>query len=301
MNMRKSLQEIVEAERLDPKGAEMREIQRCKMEVERLLYSEFGTQGLSIRYGGSKSKGTMLKCSYDLDILSYVHHDNDRLGDTLSEIRASVKSTLEKQYWVDDSGTTALRLHTKEDRAKGPGLRIDVVPGRFIDASQTDVFLYQQTNGEKSRLRTNPDTHIEFVRNSGVLDAVCALKLWRVGNGLLVGQFPFEILSVNLLKSKRNLDISAQVTHALESIAGISSPPRVEDPANANNDLSGLLTESVWADLKAAAYKAVQQLLIPNPIWERILLAEPVDTRAERISAITATVQTSSRPWCSEN
>jgi hypothetical protein len=298
MSTGKSLQEIVEAERLDPNGAEMREIQRCRMEVETLLRAEFGTQGLSIRYGGSKSKGTMLKRSYDLDILSYVHHDNDRLGSRLSEIHDSVKSALEKQYWVDDSGTTALRLHAKDDRTKGPGLRIDVVPGRFIDASQTYVFLHQ-TDGEKSRLQTNPDKHIEFVRDSGVLDGVCALKLWRVGNGLLVRQFPFEILSVNLLKPKRNLEINAQVAHVLGTIASMTSPPRVEDPANANNDLSRLLTQNVWADLQAAAQRAVKQL--PNSSWASILLVDDVDASSEHIAAVAASVKTVSRPWSSED
>ena len=74
---------------------------------------------------------------------------------------------------------------------------IDVVPGRFTDETKADAYLYQ-CGGDKKRLKTNLDVHLDHVRDSGVTDAIlaadgtaCVLlpderwRLWPVGSPLL--------------------------------------------------------------------------------------------------------------------
>ena len=287
------LRRILEVERLDPEGPEMREVQRARAEVEGILRDAFGTAGLSIRYGGSKAKGMMLKCSYDLDLLTYFHRDNDAAGSTLPAIYKSVGDVLAAHYQIKP-GTTAIRLHAKGDQAAGPGLRIDVVPGRFIDESRTKVFLHQK-DADKGRLMTDPDEHIKFVHNSGVVEPACLLKLWRVNSGLLIRQFPFEILCINLLKSMKHLGLADQITRSLGAISGMQAAPSVKDPANPENDLSLLLTPDIWADLRMAAGQAVDYLKWQG--WSGILMTDPV-ADAQELAVAVKSVHVATKPWC---
>ena len=80
--------------------------------------------------------------------------------------------------------------------------------GRFTDDKKADAFIYQNA-GDKKRLKTNFDVHIEHVNESGVLDAIRLLKLWKVRRGLRVKQFAFELLIIHLLAKKKNSPLSA--------------------------------------------------------------------------------------------
>lgn len=282
---------ILDAERLDDDGPEMREIRKVRDEVETILRAAFGNVDVSIKYGGSKAKGTMLKGSYDLDILIYFHRDNDRAGKTLKEIYDSVVKALAPHFRIDPR-TTAIRLFAKDDRSSGRGLHVDVVPGRYIDETRTRVFLHQESDDEKDRLMTDPVEHVRFVRESGVLDAVCILKLWRVRNALAVKQFPLEILSIKLLKPYRQLGLADQVKGVIADIVGMTAPPRIEDPANPSRDLSALLAADIWADLHAAA----QQAMSSGWAWPEILVTEPI-AAAPAIVAAVRSVSTPTKPW----
>jgi hypothetical protein len=285
---------ILEAERLDSEGPEMREVQRTRAEVEGVIRDAFGTTGLTIRYGGSKAKGMMLKCSYDLDLLIYFHRDNDAAGSTLPAIYNSVADVLGGHYQIDP-GTTAIRLHAKNAHVAGPGLCVDAVPGRFIDVSRTNVWLHQK-DADKHRLMTDPDEHIRFVRDSGVVDPACLLKLWRVDNRLVIRQFPFEILCVDLLKPMKHLGLADQITRALGTISGMQAAPSIKDPANPDNDLSRLLTPDVWADLCAAASQTVDNHKWQG--WSGIFMTEPIADAEVALAAAVKSVHVATKPWC---
>ena len=49
----------------------------------------------TIRYGGSKAKGTMIKEAYDLDMTCYFGHDDTRAGQTLEDIYGNTRKALE--------------------------------------------------------------------------------------------------------------------------------------------------------------------------------------------------------------
>lgn len=287
---------ILEAERLRENDPEMQAIRDARAEVEGVLSRAFGTTDVTIRYGGSKAKGMMLKSGYDLDILNYFGRDNHRAGRTLPDIYKSVGDALRAHYLVDER-TTALRLYTKENGRKGKALHIDVVPGRFIDGSCTDVFLHQK-DGEQGRLKTNPDKQIEYITKSGVVDGACALKLWRVKNGLRVKQFPFEIMCVAILKPKKHLALSDQVRHGLTELAEMTRPPVIVDPGNESRDLSSLLTPDVWSDLHVAALHSLERLEWSN--WSDILMTSPVSVDIASVVANVKSAHIATKPWCED-
>ena len=296
MTRHDELLRILKTERLRENDPEMSAIREARADIEGVLARRFGTTDVTVRYGGSKAKGMMLKSAYDLDILDYFGRDNDRAGRTLPEIYKSVGDALREHYIVEER-TTALRLYAKENGGRGKALHIDVVPGRFIDDSRTDVFLHQK-DAEQGRLKTNPDKQIEYVTKSGVVDGTCALKLWRVKNGLLVKQFPFEIMCVDILKPKKHLVLADQVRHGLTEIAEMTRPPVIVDPGNVSRDLSVLLTPDVWNDLHTAASQSLERLEWSN--WSDIMMTEPISVDIAAVAATVKSAQIATKPWCDD-
>lgn len=287
--MGKTLQQIIDEERLDPDGPEMSAIIASRNDIEALLRRSFGYSGISIRYGGSKAKGTILSCEHDLDLLVYFHRDNTAAGDTIADIYRSVGDALAQDYFVQ-AGTTSLRVYAGNGPARRD-LKVDVVPGRFIEGSSGDVFLHQN-DAQKSYLMTNPETHIRHVAESGVVPALCGLKLWRIKNGVGVKQFPFELLCLDLLKPLKRKLLDEQVQSVLGQLAAMRSAPRIADPANTNNDVSGMLANA-WLDIQQAASDALRRTSYG---WADVL-GVPEAVAGEKLYAMAAAVHTPTKPW----
>lgn len=286
-------QKVLAAQTLGDDSSEMKELQANRAAVEEVLREAFPGASATIRYGGSKAKGTLIREAYDLDIVFYIPNGNNAAGETLKDIFGNVRNALGKHYTVEPK-TSALRLRSTDRRSD---LHIDVVPGRFTDDSKTDCFLHQE-NGEKDRLKTNLNVHISHIRDSGVVDTLRLLKLWRVRRAVQVKQFAFELLGVKLLKGKRQRSIEEQLVHFFAEIANADQPIAIEDPANpGGNDLSGLL-QGAWSGLQIAAKATLQQA--KNNGWESVF-GKPDDVpsqdRAPRLEVIRRNTTTATAPW----
>lgn len=267
MNEQKYLDDILESQTLDPEGDEMNELRRHRDDVDMILRKKFADSSPTIRYGGSKAKGTMVKEAYDLDLICYFDRDDATAGETLKEIYENVEAALGDDYLVTRKAS-ALRL-------KGRGLddwardfHIDVVPGRFIDDDGDDVFLYR-SSGEKGRQKTNLEVHLKHVRESGVTDDIRLMKLWRARNGLSVRHFVLELLIIKLLEEKRSLSLGKRLKHVWTELRDNVEEITVEDPANPNgNDLSELFNAAVRYELSTGAARALES--IEKEGWEKV-------------------------------
>ncbi|HAW55771.1 MAG TPA: hypothetical protein DCX29_12945 [Hyphomonas sp.] len=258
MSRTSDLQALLEAQHISPDSREMAELQNHRAGVEAAIRAAFHGASISIQYGGSKKKGTMIKESYDLDIIVYAYHDETRLGENLSDIYNNVATALSPDYFVHPK-TSALRLYAKADGARGDRLHIDVVPGRYVDESRGDAYLHQNS-GQKSRLKTNLQTHVDHIKTSGVIGTLKLGKLARVRYDLDIKQFALDLVLIELLKGKTAESLDQQFTHVLQIIADRSTPITIEDPANpAGNDLSGLLDTQVWSELRNVATTMLNQ------------------------------------------
>lgn len=296
MDATEYLAAILKAQTLEEGSTELKALRQHREDVEKLLRAEYPAPGPTIRYGGSKAKGTMISESYDLDVISYFENDDTTAGDTLEEIFNNVAKVLEKDYFVERK-TSALRLKTK-DRVD---FHIDVVPGRFTDDTKTDAFLYIST-GEKKRLKTNLQTHIDHVRDSGVIDALRLIKLWRVRNALVVRNFVLELIAIDLLKSKKTSTLQAQLEHFFRELYVQADTISVTDPANPEgNDLSPLLDATVRSELKSVANRAVGY--VEKEDWESIFGPVPTAStsgaRAKQLRHAAVTAASASKPWAS--
>lgn len=285
-------QSVLAAQSLGDDSAEMKELQTNRAAVEKVLREAFPAASATIRYGGSKAKGTLIRESYDLDVVFYIPNGNNAAGETLEDIFTNVKTALSNHYGVEPK-TSALRLRSTDRRSD---LHVDVVPGRFTDDSKSDCFLHY-ANGNKARLKTNLDVHITHIRDSGVVDTLRLLKLLRVRRAIQVKQFAYELLGVKLLKGKRQRTISEQLDHFFTEIANSEQAIVIEDPANpSGNDLSSLL-RTAWPGLRYAARTILQQARASG--WEGIFgkpNAVPATDRAPRLEVIRQSTS-GTKPW----
>jgi hypothetical protein len=273
-------------------STELKELQRHRKDVEGLLRAQFSESWPTIRYGGSKAKGTLVKEYYDLDVVCYFQEDDGDCGETLKDIYENVRDALKDKYDVQEK-TSAIRLGSRDVATFGKDFHIDVVPGRFVDATKGDCFLHQ-TQGDKERLKTNLQTHIDHIRDSGVVDAVRLLKLWKVRRGLRIKQFVFELLIIKLLATKKGASLADQVKHVWEEIAATGKPICVEDPANPiGNDLKPALRDA-WSHLSAAA--ATTLSVLETSGWTSVLGSVRKISESARVSGLQAAAAAVSRP-----
>lgn len=293
MTPREYLEKVLETQNLAEDSKELKDLRALRAEVETHLRDDFGTTP-NIRYGGSKAKGTLNKDSYDLDIICYFPRDDEDAGGTIEKIYNNVKATLEKHYYVEPK-TSALRIKSKDK----VDLHVDVVPGRFVDGDDGDSYLYR-AKGEKNRLKTNLDTHISHVKDSGVTDAIRLIKLWRTRNSVPLKTFALELIVISILDgSTAHLDY--QVRKVLETLRDDTGSVTIKDPANPDgNDLSEIWNDSIRAVVASYALSTLQ--VIDRQGWEAVFgklpETEKVASRVEALRAAASAVAAPARPWC---
>jgi hypothetical protein len=287
------LEAILREQTLAPGGPELKALQQHRKDVEQLLRKAFGNSPV-IREGGSKAKGTMIKVAYDLDLTCYFPHEEDDAGQSLKEIYENVEKILANNYRVIRKGS-AVRLMDPDGQTD---FHIDVVPGRFVDGEEGDVFLYC-SSGDKERLKTNLHVHIAHVRDSGVVDAIRLMKLWRERNAINVKTFVLELLTIKLLQGKKQKKLSDQLLHVWEQLRDNVQDLAIEDPANPEgNDLSELFSGAVRAQLSSTSGRTVQT--IEQSGWEGVF--GKVETeKSERVEALKriSVVSAPAKPWFS--
>jgi len=294
MELEEYLESILSSQTIAPDSDEMKSLQESREEVEELLRAAFSESSPTIRYAGSKAKGTMIKDSYDLDIVCYFKHDDNDAGETLKDIYDNVANSLEENYHVERK-KSALRIKSKDEQND---YHIDVVPGRFIDNTKTDANLYQ-ANGDKNWLKTNLDTHIGYIKNSGLTNVIRLAKFWKIKSGLTIKTFILELMVVDYAKKSSENPLSTGLESFWQYLKENESNISIEDPANPEgNDLSGFLDDSIKQLLSYNAEVALNNLSEGN--WTDIFGEAGKMVGKEKVNAlkaVAATIPSSPKPW----
>jgi len=291
------LQKVLERESLSEKSAEIKALQDEKKEVDKLLKDGFKESNPKIRYAGSYKKDTMIRDSFDLDISCYFKHEEDEAGETLEEIYNNVRKTLETKYIVTPK-TSALRLENKNADKYGVYFHIDVVPGRFVDDKEQDTYLYQK-DGDKDRLQTNLDKHIDHIKNSGLTDVIKLVKYWRTRKGLQIRTFVLELLVVEVLRKNPPDTLEGRLKKFWKTLTEEIEEIKIEDPANpTGNDLSRFFDTIVKSTLSSHA--SIEISNIGNGNWENIFGKIEEMSEAQKVSSIktfSASIPQAAKPW----
>lgn len=269
----------------------MKALRSARADIQTLIEESFSDCSPTIRYGGSKMKNTMNLEDYDLDIINYYPRTDTRAGRTIKEIYHNVAAALRVKYRVEER-TTALRVKDA-DR----DLKIDVVPGRFIDDTKTFAYVHQK-DGPKPYLQTYLDRHIEFVRDSGCTEEIRLAKLWRPCVGIKVRTFPLELAVIKVLSGSPLRDLDDRMAYLFTELRDRIATIVIEDPANSGNDLSSCLdgaTRSALAFGARTTLNTVAQNGWP-PVFRAVMDAKPTDRDAvHRTSVIRNEERTP--PW----
>lgn len=294
MELEEYLKSILNSQTIAPDSAEMKSLQESREEVEELLRTAFEGSNPTIRYAGSKAKGTMIKDSYDLDIVCYFEHDDNDAGESLRDIYDNVAAFLGDSYYVERKNSS-LRIKSKDEQTD---YHIDVVPGRFVDDSKSDANLYQ-ADGDKDWLKTNLDTHIDHIKNSGLTDVIRLVKLWKIKSVLSIKTFVLELMVVEYAKKSDEKPLSTGVESFWQYLKDHGNKVGIEDPANPDgNDLSGFLDETTKQLLSYQAEAALSSLNEGN--WTDIFGEAGKMAGAEKVGAlrsVAASLPSSPKPW----
>lgn len=287
------LKAVLAGQDLEEDGPEMKDLAERRRDVERILRRRFGKEPV-MKVGGSVAKGTTNRESYDLDLPFYFPRDDESGGKTIREIYENVEEALQEHYHTERKGV-AVRLYERE---KGTDFHTDVVPGRYIDGDSGDAFLYP-ANTEKERLQTNLEVHIAHVKDSGVVDAIRLQKLWRVRRNLSVKTFALELLTIDLLATRKHDKLPDQMIHVWTEFRDNIDDLCIEDPANSGNDLSEMLNDAVRDQLQANARQTLE--ILERQGWAGVFgvltSAGSKAARVEGLRRVAATAPGVARPW----
>jgi hypothetical protein len=291
------LQDLLVSQELKEGCAELVALDEERDEVDRLLREKYPYSNLTFTHGGSRAKGTMIRDDYDLDEVVYFENEDTAAGETLEEIYEDVATLLEESYSVRRK-RSALRLRSADGKKD---LKVDVVPGRYIDNTKTDVFLHLN-EGDKERLKTNLAVHISHIRDSGFTDEIKLAKLWRTRNDIRMKTFPLELLVIEVLNGNGAGSLEDRFRRVLEAFRDNMGSLTIEDPANpSGNDLTSCLTDELRDELSSTARDTLDT--VDESGWEAVFGKIETEAKAApriqvlRSAAATAAVAT--RPWSS--
>lgn len=230
---------------------EVNKLRQLRDEIEGVLRRKYGSCP-RFYYGGSYGKKTMIRESYDLDIVIYFPFIE---SSTLKIIYNDVHQTLINADYKVTPKTVSLQLPYKG------GFHIDVVPGKARDNTYYYASLYK--NGENSWLQTSLKTHIDAARE--YREIIKLMKLWRVRHSLEWKTFAVEQTVIRALEGKYRNDYEQCLINVFEFIRDKIFSIRLVDPANTNNIIE--MSQQTRTAVRQAAVNALNTSYWSQVIW----------------------------------
>jgi hypothetical protein len=287
------LEELLASQRLDERSDEWKALEEEAERIEAILRAAYPWSVLTFTHAGSRAKCTMIREDYDLDEVAYFRNDDNAPGQTLADIYENVAQVMRKHYSMRRK-RSALRLGMKDGR----DLKVDLVPGRYIDATMTDVFIHQNDDGDKDRLKTNIIKQVAYIAGSGCTDEIMLGKLWRTRNNLGVKTFPLELLVIEALRLDRRGSLDQRFARVLAAFAEDIDNLQIEDPANPyGNDLSYALPDRLRQEIAKVARNTLATARQHG--WEHVFGKIEAHAIAPRVQILRSAAAAAApiRPW----
>ncbi|CZG19917.1 TPA: nucleotidyltransferase [Legionella pneumophila] len=227
---------------------------------------------LDIFDAGSRAKGTAISMASDVDYVISLTNSCNRDSGGLNTIYQSLYDTLKQSYQEIRKQNVSVRIHLNQGFLQNNQLEIDVTPARKHTGNTNDHSIWISKRGTWQQ--TNIQKHINDVRNSGRINEIKLLKIWRELNQLDFPSIYLEYLVINhLLKYKpKGLDfLASNFNYLISELANTDTYPlwnlTVIDPANSNNVLSNLLTIEEKGKIVSAAIDAKYKYSLSSIVY----------------------------------
>jgi hypothetical protein len=208
---------------------------------------------LGIIPSGSYAKGTSVKGLTDIDLFISL---KNLTPCTLEDIYNSLYNYFDRILPVKKQNVS-IRVNYK-------GLNIDLVPAKRMPNVIYPHSVY--VNKKDTWTKTNIDKHISFIKNSGRVNEIILMKIWRELNELDFPSFYLELTVIEALKGKKIVSLEKNIMTIFEYLRERFIYARIVDPANSQNIISDDLTDS-------EKQKIIESALISynKPYWNNII------------------------------
>lgn len=210
---------------------------------------------LAVNLSGSYAKGTSVKGSTNVDL--FISLAPETPG-TLKDIYESLYSHLKNKYLLPRRQNVSIRvIHL--------AIHIDLVPARKQPGNTDEHSLFRSK--AQTWTQTNVSRHIDLVRESGFLNEIRAIKIWRNLHGIDFPSFYLELTALDALYGKKKDHPARNVRAVLEYLSDYFIDARVVDPANPNNIVSDDLTPAEKMAVARAAKCSLEKESWEEIIW----------------------------------
>jgi hypothetical protein len=219
------------------------------------ILRQWGQQFLvDVKPSGSFAKGTAVHGGTDIDLFASL---TSTLTTSLKDIYDSLFNALSGARYLARRQNVSIGI-------KVGNWSVDVTPARRQGQSSNYHSLYSNKTG--SWLQTNINEHCRLVSQSGRLDEIRLIKIWRNRFGLDWPSFYLELFVLNALSGARQGNLQANLLTALQATADTIATRRFIDPSNTNNVVSDTLNANGKAALVQAALNAL------NSAWNVVFV-----------------------------
>jgi len=208
-----------------------------------------------IQISGSRAKGTAINICSDLDLFISLKSST---SNTLKEIYDSLFSHI-------SNNNIECRKQNVSIGIKYGGYSIDLVPGKKHKGNINDHSLYRNKKGTWTQ--TNINKHINHVRNSGRIDEIVLLKIWRKLHNIDFPSIYLELVVIDALMYKNKNQPASNFLAILDYLKDYFVDKTIIDPANTNNVISDDLYKYEKEAIAKKAKESRNQLYWKDIIW----------------------------------
>ena len=198
-------------------------------------------------YGGSYAKNTMIKASYDLDIVLYWPSDSPY---SLESLYRAAEGVLNRNWRTVRKKKVGLELPFEGD------FHIDVIPGKFSSKDENYAYLYNNKTG--GRFQTSIYIQVDYVNKSGRQDVIRLMKLWKKRKNVPIKTFILESCIIEGCKGIDRTKLESQLLAAFNYLRDSIQNVRIEDPSNSNNIISDDLSKEQKNRVRNLARQAIE-------------------------------------------
>jgi hypothetical protein len=214
-----------------------------------------GTCLNEVYLSGSRSKGTAISLSSDLDLFISLKPDTNN---TLKEIYQSLNSFIINKGYKTREQNVSIGV-------KIGGKKVDLVPAKKKVGNTNYHSLYIRK--KDSWTQTNIAEHIKKVRNSGRITEIVLTKVWRELHNLTFPSIYLELTVIEALKNKNKNNPSNNYWDVLQYLRDNFVERTVIDPANTNNIISDDLYKYEKEEIKKMAIESLSKKYWADIIW----------------------------------
>lgn len=220
------------------------------------LINEWACNCLNNVYiSGSRSKGTAITLSSDLDLFISLKSDTNN---TLKEIYQSLNN-----FFVNKGYKT--REQNVSIGVEIVGKKVDLVPAKKRAGNTNYHSLYIRK--KDSWTQTNIIEHINKVKSSGRVTEIILLKVWRQLHNLSFPSIYLELTVIEALKNKSKNSPANNFRAILQYLDNGFVEKIVIDPANSNNVISDDLFKYEKENIRKKAKESLSQKYWQDIIW----------------------------------